>query len=139
MEFSIPPLHLSLKKLFYPRAVDTERSTTAWQVARWRNEETLISVLKPPGLSLSQFWYDCGRFSGTLGLLYRFPSVPCAFLRAGVLENKLQVPPCAVWYGVLMTWQDATTHGFFREDLFKETGELVIFGNLWILSPVQVN
>jgi hypothetical protein len=37
---------------------------------------------------------------GTLGLLYIFPSVPCAFVRAGVLENKLQVSPYATWYGV---------------------------------------
>jgi hypothetical protein len=41
----------------------SERSTTAGQVARWRRIETLISGLKPPGRSLSQFWCDSGGFS----------------------------------------------------------------------------
>jgi hypothetical protein len=77
----------------------SEQSTTAWQVVRWRRVETLISGLNPPGRSLSQFWCDSGP-SGTLGLLYSFPSMPCAFLRAGVLGNKLKVPPYAIWYGV---------------------------------------
>jgi hypothetical protein len=31
---------------------------------------------------------------------------------------------------LLLTWQDVTTHGFFRGDLIKETGELDIYGNL---------
>jgi hypothetical protein len=82
----------------------SDQSTTAWQVVRWHRVETLISELNPPGCSLSQFWCDSGGPSGTLGLLYTFPSVPCAFLcaflRAGFLENKLQVPPYAIWCGV---------------------------------------
>jgi hypothetical protein len=107
----------------------SELSTTAWQVARWNRVETLISGLNPPGRSLSQFWYDSGdsvsqcilqlsfrsakfphgieplvgtpdQIFGTLGLLYSFPSVPCVFLMAGVLENKLQVPSYAICYGV---------------------------------------
>jgi hypothetical protein len=31
---------------------------------------------------------------------------------------------------LLLTWQDATTHGLFWGDLVKETGELYIYGNL---------
>jgi hypothetical protein len=113
----------------------SDQSTTAWQVARWRRVETLISGLNPPGCSPSQIWCDSRHPSGTLGLLYSFPSMPCAFLRAGVLENKLQVSHYAIWYRVcdillLLTWQDTTTRGFFWGDLVKETGELDIYGNL---------
>jgi hypothetical protein len=39
---------------------------------------------------------------------------------------------------LLLTWQAATTLGFFRGDLVKETGELDIYGNLYVLSPVPV-
>jgi len=31
---------------------------------------------------------------------------------------------------LLLTWQDAATHGFIRGDLVKETGELDIYGKL---------
>jgi len=31
---------------------------------------------------------------------------------------------------LLLTWQDATTHGFYRGDLVKENGEIDIYGNL---------
>jgi hypothetical protein len=49
-----------------------ERSTTAWQVARWHKVETLISGLNPPGRSLSQFWCDSCGDSGTLGCYIAF-------------------------------------------------------------------
>jgi hypothetical protein len=39
----------------------------------------------------------------------------------------------------LLICQDATTHGFFRGDFVKETGELDIYVNLYVLSPVPVN
>jgi hypothetical protein len=43
----------------------SDRSTTAWQVARWRRVKNLISGLNTPGGSLSQFWCDSGGTSET--------------------------------------------------------------------------
>jgi hypothetical protein len=117
----------------------SDRSTTALQVARWPTVETLILGLNPPGLSLSQSSCDsCGN-SGTLGLLYIFPSVPFAFLwaflRACVLENKLQVLLYAIRYGIW--WRivigDMTRRPHTRlllVEFVKRTRELEIYGNL---------
>jgi hypothetical protein len=94
----------------------SDRSTTAWLVARWHRVEILISGLNPPGRSLSQFWCDSAPLWHHWIVIYMFPSVTCAFLRAGSLGIQDLSSPLQNMIGfgdilVLLIWRDVTTHG----------------------------
>jgi hypothetical protein len=102
----------------------SDRSTTAWLEARWHRVETLTSGLNPPGRGLSQFWCNSGGYSGTLRLLYMFPSAPCAFLGVGFLGIKAPSSPlCSMIRGLV-------TYCYCRHD--KTPPHMASFGEIWL-------